>query len=182
MKKALAKFTLYILGWKAINNIEQLGIKKFVVVGAPHTSNWDGVFAIASVLAWGLNFKFLIKKDLFFFPLGTLLKSLGGLPVDRKKSTSLTKQAASYFNQSDQLVIGITPEGTRSYNTKWKKGFYFIAEEANVPIVLGYIDYKNKLVVMDKVFERTGNVDEDLIAIKAYYKNCNPKHPEKFGI
>ncbi|MCI5056857.1 MAG: 1-acyl-sn-glycerol-3-phosphate acyltransferase [Flavobacteriales bacterium] len=174
----IARAFLKLIGWKLIRNTP-LDLKRCVALGAPHTSNMDGIIGVMALVAWRLKFKFLIKKDLFFFPFGAILKALGGLPVDRSKKGSLTDQAAAYFQQYDDLILGITPEGTRSYNPNWKKGFYYIAEKAQVPIVLGYIDFEKKEVCMDRIFERTGNVDEDILRIKEYYKDKKGKYPEK---
>ncbi len=174
----LSRILKKAFGWKFIYNIDP-SIKKFVVLGAPHTSNWDGIWALAYVSYFKIPFKFLIKKDLFFFPLGIILRKLGGLPVDRSKSNSLTDQCVEYFKQNETLVLGITPEGTRSYNDQWKKGFYYISEKANIPIVVGYIDYEKKIVSMDHILKKTGNIDLDIQTLKAFYKTKKGKHPEK---
>lgn len=177
MLRLFAVLVCKITGWRLINNVPQL--KKFVVVGAPHTSNWDGFWSICFVSLHRIPFKFLIKKDLFFFPLGFILKALGGLPVDRSKSTSTIDQCVGFFKHSDHMVLGITPEGTRSYNPNWKKGFYHISEKAGVPLVVGYIDYQEKIMCMDHIFEKTGDIDQDIERLKAFYRSKKGKHPEK---
>ncbi len=183
MKKLVSNLILKLTGWKAINNIRDKNLKKFIIVGAPHTSNWDGLYSICAVNSWGIRFKFLIKKDLFFFPLGIFLKGIGGLPVDRKKKTSITTQAAQYFKENKHLVIGITPEATRSYNENWKKGFHFISTNANVPVVLAYIDYVKKQVVLDQTFDLTEDPINDIKRLKEYFSTKgNAKYPDKFAV
>ena len=110
------------------------------------------------------------------------MRALGGIPVDRSKKTSLTDQIAEEFQKHDQFQIGITPEGTRKYNPEWKRGFYYIALKANVPIVLASIDYEKKELGYKKIIHPTGNYDTDIIEIKSFYKNVKGKRPELFGI
>lgn len=172
-----ARIICKLSGWTFINRLSHL--KKYVVIAAPHTSNWDGIWGLSFIAYHRLPFKFLIKKDLFFFPLGPILKSLGGLPVDRNKNTSLVDQCVGYFQHKDALVLGVTPEGTRSYNPNWKKGFYYISEKAGVPLVVSYIDYAKKTVCIDHVFEKSGDIDRDIERLKAFYKDKVGKHPEK---
>jgi len=156
---------LKLMGWR-IHEQQPDGVRKAVMCVAPHTSNWDFVIGKIAFGYYGIPTKFLIKKELFFFPLGILLRRLGGIPVDRKKKTNLTDQAVEYFNQYDDIFLVFTPEGTREYNPEWKKGFYHIAERAGVPIYLGFIDYKNKTGGFDGKFEPTGDVDGDILEIK----------------
>lgn len=167
-----------ITGWKAINNLPHL--KRYVAIAAPHTSNWDALYGLCAIGIFGINFRYLIKKDLFFFPLKYFLRSTGGLPVDRTSKNSLTDQVASFFSSDENIIIGVTPEGTRSANANWKKGFYYIAQKAKVPIVLGYIDYAKKEAVIDRVFEPTGDVEQDLLTIKDYYKDKTAYDAAKF--
>ena len=108
------------------------------------------------------------------------MKSLGGIPIDRSKKNNITDIIAEEFHKRDNLIIGLTPEGTRSLNYEWKKGFYFIAQKANVPIVLAYIDYKKKIVGYNKLLNPT-NYEEDIKIIKNFYSNISAKYPEKFG-
>ena len=178
MKAAFAKFWLWLLGWK-IHPEMPPEIKKCVLVMAPHTSNWD--FFIGNMGFWGvykIRVKFLIKNSLFFPPLSWILKWMGGIPVDRKRKTNLTQQLKTLYDQSDELVLVVTPEGTRSYNPEWKKGFYYIAKEANVPIILGYMDYPSKTGGIFHIFERTDDVEKDIKAIQNLFKPYHGKYPE----
>jgi 1-acyl-sn-glycerol-3-phosphate acyltransferase len=174
----LAKFSYRALGWKAIGLIP--AEKKYVVVMAPHTSNWDFFYGRLFSIVQGYKPKVLIKRELFFFPLGSLLKKLGGIPVYRNTKNNLVEQIVDQFARSEALILGIAPEGTRKRVTEWKKGFYFIALSANVPIYLSIIDYKLKSIGIMQKFEPTGIFDDDIKKIKAFYANVTPKYPDKF--
>lgn len=173
----LCFFILRLFGWK-IDKTAPANVKKAVIVMGPHTSNWDFVVGKMAFAHYKVNGKFLIKKDLFFFPLGYLLKAMGGIPVDRKKSSNVTKQAVDLFKQNDTFFLVFTPEGTRSYQPNWKKGFYFIAEQAKVPIYVAYMDYKNKTGGFHSLFQPTGDVDADIITIKTILSQFTGKVPE----
>ncbi len=150
------------------------------MVAAPHTSNWDFLYARTAFFLMGIPVRFTIKKEMFFFPLGILLKKLGGLPINRQKvKGGMVMQMIELFNQRDQLVILVTPEGTRSYAREWKKGFYHLAVGAGVPIVLGYLDYAKKEAGIGPIIEPSGDYESDLKTIKAFYATVTPKYPEK---
>lgn len=167
-----------LLKWKFYTHDVEFG-KKGVIIFAPHTSNWD--FIIGRIVLSKLRFKpkFLIKSSLFFFPLGFLLRGLGGLPVDRSKKNNLIDQIASIFNSKEKVFIVFTPEGTRSKIGKWKSGFYFAALKSNVPIYLSFADYKEKKAGFLEVFYPTGNVESDMEYIRSKYYGIKGKHPEK---
>lgn len=164
-------------GWK-IDSAFPEETKKCVIIVAPHTSNWDFIIGRLAFNIYGLKVKFLIKDDLFVGPLGSILKALGGLPVDRSKKNNLTDIIAEMYDGKEQLTIMFTPEGTRSYNPDWKKGFYYIAEKANVPLVLSYIDYTNRKGGFIGVFNPTGNAEKDIETIKKKYHGIEGKVPE----
>jgi len=130
----------------------------------------------------GMKAKFLMKDTWFFFPLKYLLRALGGIPVSRDHRTNITGGVVDSFNRYDELVVAVTPEGTRSRNPNWHKGFLYIARDANVPIVLGYFNYKKKIVCLDRLFEATEDVEADMLYIKRYYDSIDAcgKYPEKF--
>lgn len=167
-------------GWKAVITVDEP--LKSVICVAPHTSNWD--FLIGKLFYWSVNRKsgFLMKKSWFFFPLGNILRSMDGIPVDRSKRTSVTDQVADEFDKRETFHVAITPEGTRKLVKKWKMGFYHIALKANVPIQLAYIDYKNKEMGITEIVYPTGDEKADLEKIQAFYKNSNAKYPENFFI
>ncbi len=165
-------------GWEFEGGIPD-GIKKCVLIGAPHTSNWDFVYGMASLSIAKVPLKYLIKSDLFFWPLGPILKSFGGVPVIRSKNTGMVDSMAELIKERDEIILLMTPEGTRSKVDDLKKGFYYTALKAEVPIVLGYIDYENKKTKIDKVFHPTGDIDKDLESIKDYYRPIKGKYPNK---
>ncbi len=167
---------LKLLGWKIDSNTPN--VKKCVVVMGPHTSNWDFIIGRMTFAKYGVKAKFLIKKELFFFPFGFFLRAMGGIPVDRSKGTNVTDQAVKYFNENEEMFMVFTPEGTRSYSPNWKKGFYHIAQRANVPIYLGYIDYPNKRGGFCGEFKPTGDVDADIIEIKKILSQYKGRFPE----
>ncbi|MCK5823210.1 MAG: 1-acyl-sn-glycerol-3-phosphate acyltransferase, partial [Bacteroidales bacterium] len=113
-------------------------------------------------------------------PLNIILRSLGGIPISRSKSSNSVEKIINVFNERDKFVLTITPEGTRKKVTKWKRGFYFISKKANVPIVLGYLDYKEKKASVFGTYIPQDDVEEDIKIIQNYYKNVHAKHPEKF--
>lgn len=168
---------LKLFGWK-IDPKSPQGVKKCVVVMGPHTSNWDFIIGRIAFGHYKVKAKFLIKKELFFPPMGWLLKALGGIPVDRQKGSNLTDQAVKIIKNSDEIFMVFTPEGTRSYNPKWKRGFYYIAQKAQVPIYVGYIDYKKKIGGFDSLFEPTGNVDADIQELKRRLSKYEGRVPE----
>lgn len=181
MKKAICSFIYYkLLGWKT--NFTQPIYDKCVICVAPHTSNWDLLMGKILWGSLGLTSHFLMKKDWFFFPLGILFRSMGGIPVDRDKNTSLVDQMLHKIGEMDVIRLAVTPEGTRKPNSVWKKGFYYIALGAKVPIALIGLDYKTKTVFYNQVIIPTGNYDEDLIKIKNYFKNFEGKKPENFKL
>lgn len=175
--RKFAGFILRLFGWRIDEHTPQ-GVDKCVIVVGPHTSNWDFVIGKLAFVYYGVNAKFLIKKELFFPPLGWILKWMGGIPVDRNKNNNMTNQVAQLFEKNDHLYLVFTPEGTRSYNPNWKKGFYFIAQRAKVPIYICYIDYKNKTGGFHSLFHPTGDVDGDINYIKGILSQFKGKYPE----
>ena len=173
-------FFLKLFGWNY-----ELPVKipdKCVICIAPHTSNWDFVIGMVFYKSIGGKPNVLMKKEWFFFPLSYLFKSLGALPVDRKKRTSVSDQMVEVFHSKDYFQLAIAPEGTRSKSVQWKTGFYYIALNANVPITLAYIDYSKKEVGVKEIFYPTGDATRDIEEIKNHYKDVSAKHPKKFAI
>jgi 1-acyl-sn-glycerol-3-phosphate acyltransferase len=175
--KKLASFIFHSLGWKAVGEIPT-EIKKYIIIAAPHTSNWDFFYGRLFFLMKGIPLKFFIKKEWYVFPFNYLFKSLGGIPVNRHRNENLTDQMESIFDQYEELAVLISPEGTRSYNPNWKKGFYYIAKKTKTPIILGYIDYQNKIGGFGPVFLTTSNAEADIEKIKEFYINIKGKIPE----
>ncbi len=180
--KNFSKWLLKLLGWKMEGDPPPTAYKKLLIVEAPHTSNWDYLIGMLLITSVGIKVNVIIKKELFFWPLGALLKWIGGIPLDRSGNLSKVDALARLFSEKETLNLAITPEGTRSLSTKWKKGYYFIAQQAKVPIFLTAIDYKRKAGILGPVFYPTGNYDEDLKKIEAFYIGITPKFPEKFNL
>lgn len=167
LSRGMAEGVLKLMGWKVTGEFPQE--KKLVYIGAPHTSNWDLVIALASMQAVGLRCSWMMKKQAFFWPLGGLFKKLGGVPIDRSAKTDITTQMADWFAAQDKAYLGITPEGTRSKVESFKRGYLRIAYDAKIPVFLVVVDGENKEVVLDKVWPLTGDIDIDNRDIKAYY-------------
>ncbi len=178
--KSICNFILRLIGWKitGLNNLPD----KCVICVAPHTSNWDLPLGLIVYKAMGRKASFLIKKEWFFFPMNLLFKLLGGIPVDRSRKSSLTEQMAEIYSKRDKFQLAITPEATRKANSEWKKGFYFIAMEADVPIVIAALDYGKKEANFKQIIMPTGNVEGDIAKIKALYKDVVARRPEHFSI
>ena len=168
MKETFCKWLLRRLGWKFGPTGENL--PKCVICVAPHTSNLDFILAQLYYAAIGRKAHFLMKKEWFFFPFNLLLKQMGGVPIDRSKNKSMTDRMAKEFDRYEHLHLAVAPEGTRKKVAEWKKGFYFIALKALVPIQLAYIDYHKKEIGFKGTFYPTGNAEKDIHTIRSYYK------------
>lgn len=166
-------------GWRI--DITVPDFNKVIICVAPHTSNWDFILGKLAYCAIGRKAGFMMKSSWFFFPLGLIFRAIGGVPVHRSgKGHSLVEQMVKRFKSSSNLALAITPEGTRSRTNNWHTGFLRIAYEAKVPIVLGAIDYRIKLVSINTIFEPTGNIETDMAAVKTFYKGFTGRHPEQF--
>ncbi len=181
MLKGFARLILWLSGWK-IKGRPPEGIAKWILIMAPHTSNWDFVVGRLIFIVYGISPKVLMKKEIFKPVLAPILKWLGGIPVDRGRSSNLVSNLAGLFEKSESLYLVITPEGTRKYSPNWKKGFYYIAIEANVPIILGYIDYKSREGGIAEVFYPSGDFDKDIEEIQTFYRSVHAKYPEKYSL
>lgn len=179
--RTIAKIILRLGGWKVVGGIPP-DVPKCVVAVAPHTSMWDFVFGRLAFWELGLKARFLIKKEMFFWPLGPIVKWLGGIPVDRQKKSNLVEQVANMFNTHDSLYVAITPEGTRKLVTSWKKGYYYIAIKAKVPIALGVLDYGKKEGGVVKIIYPTGDFETDTRVIEEVYRGIVAKHPEMYNL
>ncbi len=168
------------MGWKKEVTVDHPG--KFIICLAPHTSNWDFVIGQLYMRAEGFHINFLMKKEWFFWPLGVFFKHIGGIPVWRSKHTSMTDNLAETARKRDSFRLCITPEGTRKPVADWKKGFYFIALKAGLPILLYGVDYERKLIQCTKKIIPSGNLDADMKEIKLYFKDFKGKKPENFVV
>ena len=180
MKKLIARFVLYISGWKS-DYPEIFKVSKSVMLAAPHTSNWDLIYALAVYWKEGINAKFLIKNNYIKGILGFFFKWLGAIGVDRNKNNNLVDYAVELFNSSKELILMVPAEGTREWVEKWKTGFYHIAKNANVPVSLGFLDYTKKLAGVGKVYNLKGDFKTDMQFIQDFYKDIEAKHPELYN-
>lgn len=175
------RYLLYhLMGWKV--ELCMPLPEKYIIALAPHTSNYDFVMGQLFSRAEGIRCQFLMKKEWFRGPLGKYFRRLGGIPVERSRHTSLTDQLASIATASEHFNLCITPEGTRKATREWKRGFYYIALKAHLPILLFGLDYATKRIVFDKVIVPTGDVEAQMAEIKDYFKAFQGKHPENFMI
>ena len=179
MLKIISKLVLKIMGYKIVGELPRHS--KYIITLAPHTSNWDFVIARCFGYQLGVKAKYFGKSQLFVPPIGWLFRLFGGIPVVRTKNNNLVQFAVDLFNQSNSLVIGIAPEGTRKRVKKWKTGFYHIANQANLPIALGFIDYKNKEAGIGKIIFPTGNLLKDFEQIETFYKTKPAKYTELYN-
>lgn len=173
-------FLFKYLGWKKNVTVEHPD--KFIICLAPHTSNLDFLIGQLYMRSQGMKINFLMKKEWFFWPLGPIFKSMGGIPVFRSKHSSMTDNLAETADKHDSFRLCVTPEGTRSLNPEWKKGFYYIALKARIPILLYGIDYEKKVIECTKSYIPTGDIDREMRETKLYFKNFKGKYPEKFTI
>jgi 1-acyl-sn-glycerol-3-phosphate acyltransferase len=179
--KRICYLLLKLGGWTIEKEIPKESHRAVLVV-APHTSAWDFYYGKLAMIWMGLNVRYLIKKEAFKFPFGYFLKKLGALPVDRQQVRKLPIHVARLFEEHEKLTIMIAPEGTRQYTDNWKKGFYFIATQANVPIVLAYMDWGKRRGGIRKVIYPTGNYEEDLKEIQDFYRGMQGKHKGQFNL
>ena len=181
MLKKICSWLLYKqMGWK--KEITEDHPDKYIVCLAPHTSNWDFIIGQLYMRAEGMRTNFMMKKEWFVGPLGVLFRKMGGVPVWRDQKTSLTDNLAQTAKEAKTFSLCITPEGTRSKNPDWKKGFYFIAMKAGIPILLYGVDYQKKLIQCTKTIEPDGDLESQMREIKVYYKDFKGKKPELFTI
>lgn len=173
------KSVLRLFGWKL--DVVLPKQPKMVVIAAPHTSNWDFVFGLAAILALQIRLHWFGKHTIFREPFKGLLIKLGGIPIDRTASVGVVEQTTQQFRQKPQLLIGLAPEGTRSLAPKWKSGFYQIANAAQVPIVVAYLDYKRKVIGLGPLIFPSGNYAADLEKIQAFYREVTPRKPGNFS-
>lgn len=181
-RRVIKNISLYILrffGWRLQADIPP--DKKFIIIGAPHTSNWDFPLALLALAGMGLNFNWVGKHTLFRFPFGFFFKALGGIPVDRNIRQSFIQKMIDLFSTSEELILAIAPEGTRAKTGYWKTGFYSIAVDAGTPIALGYLDYKNKTMGIGATLFPTRDIEKDFHIIQEFYANKTGRFPEKQG-
>ncbi len=172
----LGRLILGLFGWSVEGQLPPG--KKFILIGAPHTSNWDFPFALAAAHVFRIKMSWMGKDALFRKPFGAFMRHLGGIPIRRDSREGVVDQIVRRFNETERLVIAIAPSGTRSQASHWKSGFYWIAHSAGVPIVCVYMDYDRKVVGLGLSFVPSGDVGADMDKIREFYRDIKGKKPE----
>lgn len=175
----LSKFFLKVTGWKVEGSVPD--IPKFVVILAPHTSNWDLPFILAIMYVLGVRLNWFGKKEIFRWPVGCLFAWLGGIPINRSTRQNMVQQTAQKIQGYEQIIVGLSPEGTRSQTGYWKTGFYYIAHEAQVPVAFAYLDYARKVGGFGPMMETTGDIEADMKIVCEFYSDITAKYPHKAG-
>jgi len=179
----LARLLLKIFGWKVDGNIPEMQENEnLVLIAAPHTSNWDGIFGFAAILGLDVKISYFGKYTLFKKPiLGRFLKYMGGIPVNKNKPGSgLVKEAIANIEKLKGTLIAMAPEGTRSKTERWRTGFLRIAQAVDAKIFVAAFDFKTKRIVLDKFFQPSDDMQKDLENLKIYYQQFTAKIPENF--
>jgi len=174
--RGLSKFFLRLFGWRVVGQLPD--IPKFVIAGAPHTSNWDFVMFLALAFVLKGNLRYMGKKELFCWPVAGFFRWCGGVPVDRSKPQGLVEQTVQAIQEADRFQLVITPEGTRKKVSQWKQGFYHIAKKACIPIVAGYVDSRTKTCGIGPTFTLTDDMEADIKTMQAFFKDkvgINPR-------
>lgn len=175
----LADAVLSLISWQLDVTLPKAN--KYVLVGAPHTSGLDLFYTLLLKLSTGIELKWVGKDALFKGPLGIVMRWLGGIPVNRKTRNNFVDQVVELFSQHEHLVIAVAPEGSRGKTAYWKTGFYYIALGANVPVALGYIDYRKRVVGIGPAIHPSGDIQADFSIIKNFYSGITGRHPHKQG-
>jgi 1-acyl-sn-glycerol-3-phosphate acyltransferase len=174
--RMLSSVILRFIGWKALG--KRTDNQRFVLIAAPHTSNWDFPLMLMVVLKLELKLHWMGKSTLFMFPFGGIMRWLGGIAIDRSKHHGVVEQVVQQYRDNPQMVVLVPPEGTRSKVKEWKTGFYHIANNAGVPILMGYVDVAKKEAGLADFFYPTGNIEQDISAIREFYKDKRGVIPE----
>ena len=174
----LGNFMLKVSGWKIVG--EMPNEKKFILAVAPHTSNWDFLTGIQVKFALNLRLHFLAKDSLFFWPFGIWLKYVGGLPINRRAANGVVGQMVDKFNQKEQLIIVLAPEGTRSKVERWKTGFLQIAKRANVPVIPVQLDYRTKEIIFFPAKLVADDIPAELENFRGVFDPSSAKNPQNF--
>ena len=184
--KILGRFAMWLGGWKIVGGGLPEGVRKAVLVSAPHTSNWDFLWARAALYVLDVPVRYTIKKEFMRFPLGPFMRLMGAIPIDRSKpgagqsgGLSTTDAIINLFNEREDLFIIVTPEGTRAYNPNWKTGFYYAAKGANVLLCPAFLNYEKKEAGVGPGFFPTGDVEADIERLKEFYRPIPGKYPEQ---
>jgi 1-acyl-sn-glycerol-3-phosphate acyltransferase len=179
LSQSISALFLRITGWKAEGG--RPAAQRFVLIAAPHTSNWDLAFLLAFAQKYGIRVSWMGKQSLFRGPMGWAMRRLGGIPVRRERTNDLVAQMADVILESDAIALTVPAEGTRGYTPHWKSGFYHIARTAQVPVVLGFLDYERRRGGFGPALLLTGDVRADMDEIRAFYADKRGRFPENVG-
>ncbi len=183
----LAERSLNLMGWE-IDNHCPLELDQYVMIAAPHTSNWDALYARLGLKALGVNVRLTIKDSYMKLPFGPFVRAMGGIGIDRRLKASgearpsMVQLMTDLFKTHPKLVMLVTPEATRARQEQWKTGFYHVALNAGVPIALAYMDYAKKKTGVGKIVHPTGDFEKDMAEIMAFYAQVQAKFPESFSV
>lgn len=172
----LARFALRAMGWTCLDLPQRPA--KAVVIGYPHTSNWDFPVGLLAMAAIGLDARWVGKDALFRGPAGPVMRWLGGIPVNRREPAGFVDAIAARIRREQRFILAIAPEGTRSLRPGWKSGFYRIARAADVPVLVGIVDYAQRRIGLVDSIALSGNIDADMARIASCYRDCHGLHPE----
>lgn len=175
----LGRFILSLLGWKVTGQLPN--IPKAVMIGGPHTSNWDGVITLSAMAMLRLDARVMVKDSAFVGPLGWLLRWLGAIPIDRNSARDVVQQTVDQLNAHEQFMVIVSPEGTRDGASHWKSGFWRIASAAGVPIIIATADHKKKEVSFPGLVMPSEDVDRDMKLVLEFYRGVEPRHPERLS-
>lgn len=187
MFEKLAEQSLGLMGWE-IDNHWPLDLDQCVMIAAPHSSNWDALYARLALKALGVNVRLTIKDSYMKFPFEPFVRAMGGIGIDRRPKAageqrpSMVQLMSDLFKQHPKLVMLVTPEGTRAKQEQWKTGFYHVAVTAGVPIALAYMDYAQKKCGVGKIVYPSGDMEKDMAEIMAFYASIAAKFPEQFSV
>ncbi len=156
-----------VSGWRFEGELPD--VPKAVLIAAPHSSWWDGVHGLLFKVALGVDISFMAKRELFAWPLGPLLRKLGGIPIERRAAHGVVEQMVRQFQMRERFWLGVEPEGTRKQVAQWKSGFWRIAREAGVPVIPAYFDYPRKVIGVGPLFQPTANMAADIAALRSFY-------------
>jgi 1-acyl-sn-glycerol-3-phosphate acyltransferase len=170
----IGRTVLRLAGWKVVGPIPPLA--RAVVIVAPHSSNWDGILGMAAKLAMGVDIRVLGKAQLFWWPLGPLLRRLGAIPVDRSRPQGVVDQAIALIGSSERIWFVVAPEGTRTAVKEWKRGFWKIAHGAGVPVIPAYFHYPQRTIGFGPAFELGQDMEADMARIRQWYRPWMGKH------
>ncbi|MBW1644680.1 MAG: lysophospholipid acyltransferase family protein [Deltaproteobacteria bacterium] len=173
--RSISRFLLFCAKWESRGTLPNA--RKFVLIAAPHTSNWDLYYMLLIAFDLKASIYWMGKDAIFKKPFGHLMRWLGGVPIDRSKSNNTVEQSIELFDQSNRLILTVPPSGTRSRVSYWKTGFYHIANGASVPIVLGFLDYRLRAGGIGPLVQPTGDITKDMKVISTFYADITGKHP-----